>query len=342
MFINNVFPSPKTLRISFICCISVLILGLITLSWNLIYYNHSWHHSIFYTNGHINSNFILAFSIALSCLIIFGTPYIFVRKKTQIKVIKIISYILFGLYNCAALATLVTIIVAIFYLFQDYNNIRLDNQLASENSTELHEAVDSVINRSSQERLSGNTGTFDNKDYMILNPHGYFDYDDHELNEYMLKAARSGYAPAQNYAGEQFHDKAKWKNNNHWGYKQWDNSTSSECHDELSRATYWWLKAAEQNNSAAQENLGKMWMKEILSDKPFSFEEAQYWLTKAANNGKISSYYYLGMLYRDYSIAESAKYFKAGAEKGDENCMIMLEDPDYIDVRITTSSPQPK
>lgn len=48
------------------------------------------------------------------------------------------------------------------------------------------------------------------------------------------------------------------------GISRWDNSMTEYCFEELNRATYWWMKAAEQNYAYAQENLGKLWLKAIV------------------------------------------------------------------------------
>lgn len=68
------------------------------------------------------------------------------------------------------------------------------------------------------------------------------------------------------------------------------------CFEELNRATYWWMKAAEQNYAYAQENLG--------------------------------------MLCRDTSLSDAARYWRAGAERGNEDCRRMLENPDFIDITV--------
>ena len=307
------FPSKKINRISYSLCIIAFFIGIIALAWNILYYCHVWHHQIFCEN-HDTEGIISAFALSLSIVLLCFVSYLILHKKTTSKVLRITSLILFGIYNCAALATLVLFIFDSFNYKRDYNDMRLDNQLISEDVIKFHESVDSVIARSTNHSL----------------------YCESELNDYMMLAARCGYAPAQNYVGVFFHEQAK-KINDRYGYNSnctvlLNKPITDDCQEELNRATYWWLKAAEQNHNTAQENLGRLWMKDILGTQSYSYGDAKYWLTKAANNGKISAYYFLGMLCRDTSLSEAAKCFKIGAEKGNEECMKMLENPDFIDV----------
>ena len=316
------FPSKKVNRISYCLCIIAFFLGLIALAWNIIYDCHVWHHRIFYEN-HYTDGISIAFALSLFILLLCFVSYVILNKKTTSKVLRIASLILFGIYNCAALATFVLVFYDSLNYKRDYNDMRLDNQLMSEDVIKFHESVDSVIARSTNHSL----------------------YCESELNDYMMLAARCGYAPAQNYVGVFFHEQAKKKNDNRYGYNRngkvrWNKSMTDYCQEELNRATYWWLKAAEQNHESAQENLGMLWMKAILGTQTYSYGDAKYWLTQAANNGKISAYYYLGMLCRDTSLSDAAKYFKIGAEKGNEDCLKMLENPDFIDVEVATSSPR--
>lgn len=303
------FPSKKLNIVSLVFCIIAVILGFVGLSWNLIYNFHSWHNYIFRENLYYEG-VIGSYVIVLSCFFVFWFVYLFLHKKTNNKVSSIISYVSFGVFNLAALAAIALVIGDSLTYKRDFNDIRLDNQLASENSDKFHESIDSIIARSTNHDL-----------YVQYGP-----------DDYMMLAARSGYAPAQNFIGVYFHEQAKKINDREYGYDNWDVSSTYYCKEELDRATYWWLKAAKQNNEVAQENLGRLWMKEVLGNKSYSFDDAKYWLTQAANNGRISAYYYLGMLHRDSTLSEAAHYFKKGAEKGDENCMRMLENPDFIDV----------
>ena len=75
-------------------------------------------------------------------------------------------------------------------------------------------------------------------------------------------------------------------------------------------------------------------MKSILSNQPYDFGEARFWLTEATKNGVVSAYYYLGLLCKDISLADAVQYWKMGAEKGNEDCNRMLENPVFIDVTV--------
>lgn len=303
------FPSKKINRISYSLCIIAFFIGIIALAWNILYDCHVWHHRIF-CEKHDTEGIINAFALSLSIVLLCFVSYLILHKKNTSKVLRITSLILFGIYNCAALATLVLFIFDSINYKRDYNDMRLDNQLMSEDIIKFHESVDSVIARSTYHSL----------------------YYESEPNDYMMLAARCGYAHAQNHVGVFFHAQAKKINDKRYGYNRWDESMTDYCQEELNRATYWWLKAAEQNHKSAQHNLGLMCMKAILGTQSYSYGDAKYWLTEAANNGNISAYYFLGMLCRDTSLSEAAKYFKIGAEKGNEDCMKMLENPDFIDV----------
>lgn len=302
----------KIIRIlSKVICITAIILGVFALCWNVIYDSHSWHNYIFRETRY-TEDIIGRFALCILCFLVFGIAFILIKKKSENKIIKISAYILFALYNIAALIIIALVIGDSLTYKRDYNDMKLDNQLISENSDKFHEAIDSIISRSTNRRV----------------------YDLSEPNDYMMLAARCGYSPAQNYMGVYFHEHAKKINDGKYAYRNWNNSMTDYCQEELNRATYWWLKAAEQNHKDAQENLGLLWMKEILGTQMYSYGDAKFWLTEAANNGKSSAYYYLGLLCRDYSLSEAAKYFKEGAERGDENCLRMLENPVFIDIQI--------
>ena len=301
------FPS-KRIRIASVTLSAIaLVAGLMALVWNIIYYNHRWNHILlceYRVDGVIGM-----LSVSLSCLIVFGGAFLLLRKRLTNRIKRILYYVAFGLYNCAALATIVLVAYdSIKFLGPNYTDIRLDNQLASDDADKFHEAVDSVIARTENHML----------------------YDEPSPNEYMMKAAREGYAPAQNYIGVYFHEQAKKWNDRIYGHRVLDDASTPECQEYLNRATYWWMKGAKQNHGRSQENLGRMKGKLLLSNQPYNYEEAKYWLTRAAKNGSESAYYYLGLLCRDHSVTEAVRYWEIGAKKENEDCMRMLENPDYI------------
>lgn len=305
----------KKVRIAFASIsIVALLTGLLTLIWCIIYDTHHWsYRMIFHKNWYIEDK-LGVLCVTLGGLIVFWILCHLLSKKNARKIFKVLSYVSFGLYNISAIATIAVVGYLSIDFCRDYKDYNLDCQLSSEDAVKVHEAVDSVIARVSWNDI-------------------YREYNEPESpNDYIMKAARNGYAPAQNYIGCWFHGKAKEINNRKYGSGKWSNNNSYYCEEELTRATYWWLRAAKQNHETAQENLGRMRMNDILSSQPYDFEEAKRWLTKAANNGKISAYYYLGELYQDSIISESVRYWRIGAKKGNENCKRMLENPDFIDI----------
>lgn len=336
----NTFPSKKVLRISYCFSALAFFLGSIALAWCLLYTCHTWHDTIFcmpiHNNDYQYSDFAPFILIAISVLLLFLIYFLFLRKKNcNNKLLKITYTVVFALYNCAALSIITLFICDSFHYNRGYNNIRLDNQLTSEDVNKFHESIDSIIARSIIARSTGN--------YDLYRP--FFFEEDSTPNDYIMLAARRGYAPAQYYVGTFFHEQAKIINNHRYGHNseytvRWNNSMTEYCQEQLNRATYWWLKAAEQGHEKAQRNLGRLWMKSLLGTQHYSYLDAKYWLTEATKNGDVSAYYYLGMLYRDTNLSEAAQYFKIGAAKGNEKCMEMLENPDFIDIELDSSSPR--
>lgn len=302
------FKSTKIRFLSISVTIASLLIGLTALVWNLILYYHVWNHQIFKENHYVDG-IIKTLCVFLLSTIIFWICFFFFKKKIENKTYKILSYISYGLYNASAIITIIIVVIISIDLDRGVEDYKLDCQLASDNETKVHEAVDSIIARSTNVDL----------------------YNSEDLNEHIMKAARSGYAPAQNYVGVYFHEKAKQINDRNIGPGKWGITDSYFCQEELNRATFWWLKAANQNYGIAQENLGKLKMNILLTNQPYNFKEAEYWLKEATKNDIVSAYYYLGLLWRDRSISEAGRYWQIGAEKGNEDCKKMLENPEFID-----------
>lgn len=305
------FSSKKLNITSIVLAVAALAVGLASLIWYLILDNHNWNHGIFRQNYHTDA-ILGELSIAIVSLVVLWGCFYFLKRKITNKICKILSYITYTLYNIATIAIIIISLCASLDFGRDYNNYKLDNQLSSNDIVKFHEAID----------------------YIIARLHNDYSYNGDKVNYYMMKAARDGYAPAQNYVGGFFHEQAKKQNDKHFGHDKWDCNETSFCQENLTRATYWWLKAANQNYGKAQENLGRMKMKSILSNQPYSFGEARFWLTEAAKNGVVSAYYYLGLLCKDICVADAVQYWRMGAEKGNEDCNRMLENPDFIDVTV--------
>lgn len=294
-----------------------IVIGFSMTIWSIIYDNHSWNHHILRENHYIDG-IIGPLCVALAAIVVFWICNRILKMKLNGNVGKILSTVSFFCYNAAAVATVIIAACNPMGVVRDIKDYQLDCQLASDDPVKVHEAVDSVVDR----------------------VHNYDLYGENGINEYMMKAARDGYAPAQNYIGVYFHEQAKKMNDRLFGHGKWSITETSFCQEELNRATYWWLKAARQNHGRAQENLGRMEMNDLLSNRPYCFEDARFWLTEAAKNGIWSAYYYLGLLYRDRSIREAVRYWKTGAEKGNEDCCRMLENPDFIDVTLSETNRQ--
>lgn len=291
------FPSKKIRIASSILCVLALVMGLLSITWVIIYRNHDWHHYLFYNSYYIDG-------CKIACLIFIGSllfwvAYRVINSKFKSRVCPKISYVIYGLYNAGALAFLIVLACNLWQIQHSFTDVRLDNQLASDNLEELCEAADSIVARSDYQTLC-------TEPYDIFNP-----------NEFMMRAARKGCAPAQFHVGVFFHYHARYNE----GHEQ---------EELLNRAAYWLLKAAAQNYSIAQLNLGRMKTGELLSNWSYDFEGAKQYFLQAAENGCVSAYFYLGKLYRNIDLPEASYYWEMGAKKGDEDCMRMLEDPAFI------------
>jgi TPR repeat protein len=121
--------------------------------------------------------------------------------------------------------------------------------------------------------------------------------------DWYTKAAKLGYAPAQNNLG--------------WIYQK---GTNVELSDKA--AEFFYRKAAEQGNAAAQFNLGLMYFignRVLLRD----FKQAASWYLKAAEQGYVLAQNELGMMYEnalgvEVSLVQADKWYSIAAQTGDE------------------------
>ena len=113
---------------------------------------------------------------------------------------------------------------------------------------------------------------------------------------WLLKAAELGDADAQNKVGVCFHD----------GYGAVQNTE---------KANYWYVKAANQGNIYAMNNL------RLLYDNQKNKEEALKWARMGAEHGHIECQYFLGDAYNDGNglkedIDQAAYWYKKAADSG--------------------------
>ena len=136
------------------------------------------------------------------------------------------------------------------------------------------------------------------------------------INE-LRKMAESGNVNAQFRLGVHYEglDWEKW---------QWGDVRDAE------RAAYWYLQAAEQGHSAAQNNLSSFYEQGKGVEK--NLQKALYWLYKAVENNEDFALRRLGDHYRDglypyisKDINKAKEYWKKAADLGDEDARKRLE-----------------
>lgn len=131
---------------------------------------------------------------------------------------------------------------------------------------------------------------------------------------YYRKAAEQGYAKGQWEFGYMYHCGSVVKQN----YQQ---------------AAYWYLKAAEQDNSGFQYDLGKMYFHggEVVEQ---NYQQAMYWFRKAAEQGDFRGVRLLGILYK-YGMGvpkdetEAAKWLQIAAEQSDADAQETLQELNF-------------
>ena len=173
-------------------------------------------------------------------------------------------------------------------------------------------------------------------------PGSGFEQDYDKAFEYMEKAANLGYAEAQNALGGMY-----------------ANGTGVAQDDK--KAAEWLTKAAEQGNAYAQFNLAMMYYRgrgvELNKEKAMEllkkaadqdivdaqenlgiiygmdmdYENAVYWLTKAAENGAVKSQLALGQTYMygvgvEQSNEQAEKWLTMAAEQGSSEAKQLLNE----------------
>lgn len=249
-------------------------------------------------------DFCVAYLIEFICLLIFFPLLLVFNKSLTNKLKNILSWFSFIIVNLGCIAIIITIIANTIGLRKAISDYRLDCQLQSDNKELFHESIDAIIPLASNAR-----------------------YCDDEPNEYMLKAARDGYPKAQNAMGCFYHERAKINLSNGDSYN--DKSLIAKSESDFDHAIYWFLKAAQNNNSAAQTNLGRIFMGDLASNRFTDISLAKQWLLKACSLNDLDAFFYLGKIYSNENLRDAWVYWSKGAELGSEDCARELEKPEF-------------
>lgn len=257
-------------------------------------------------------DFAIAYFLEGIGLILFFILFLVSSNKainTIKKIISISSFVILNLGILALVCTLIGNCIGLNRIIKDY---RLDCNLQSDNQELFQQSVDAILPTCSIVR-----DTYQ------------------EPNKFIVKAARDGYAPAQNALGCFYHERGKlnlsraeyeyeYKYN---GTRHHDYIKSSES--DFERSIFWFLKAAQNNYGVAQTNLGRIFMGDLASDRYHNITIAKQWLLKAVNNNDINAYYYLGLIYSGENLRDAYIYWSKGAELGNEDCARELEKPEF-------------
>lgn len=273
----------------------------------LLYSHHNFNADQFET-FYALWDFAIAYLLEGIGLILFFILFLVSSNKAINTIKKIISISSFVIINIGILALVCTLIGNSIGLNRIINDYRLDCNLQSDNQTLFQQSVDAILPTCS-----------------------YIRYTNQEPNKYIVKAARDGYAPAQNALGCFYHERGKlnlssaeYEDN---GSKHHAYIKSSES--DFERSIFWFLKAAQNKYGVAQTNLGRIFMGDLASDRYPNITLAKQWLLKAVQNNDINAYYYLGLIYSDENLRDAYVYWSKGAELGNEDCARELEKPEF-------------
>ena len=97
---------------------------------------------------------------------------------------------------------------------------------------------------------------------------------------------------------------------------------------DVEKAIYWWQKAADAGNSAAQKNLAFCYLKGDGVEK--NVEKAVYWWQKAADAGDSTAQYRLAFCYLkgegiEKDVEKAVYWWQKAADAGDSDAEYMLE-----------------
>ena len=130
----------------------------------------------------------------------------------------------------------------------------------------------------------------------------------HFAAQWYTRAAKSGYAPAQNNLG--------------WIYQRATNTAGGYIELSDSVAESWYRKAAMQGNATAEFNLGLMYYignRVLLRD----WKQAAAWFFKSAEQGYTMAQNRLGQMYEnaqgvEVSLVQADKWYIIAAQAGNE------------------------
>ncbi len=268
----------------------VWLIAVIGLILCLLYSKRHWNDDQFET-FYAHWDFFIAYLIEAIALTIFFVTFLISSKKSEGILRKVVSAISFVMLCAGTLAVVITLIANTIGIGKVIKDYKLDCQLESDNRELFYEAVDALIPYASS-------------------PTYYFV----EPNSYILKAARQGYPRAQNAMGCFYYNRATQK---------------SQPEDDFDHATYWFIKAAQNDYAPAQTNLGRILMGDLESNRQPDTELAKQWLIMACNDDYVEAFYYLGKIYSEENKRLAYDYWSKGAELGSEECARQLETPEF-------------
>lgn len=263
----------------------------------LIYDTRHWN-SVKFDTFYACYDFFLAYLFESIGIILFFIILLISTKGKNTAFKKIAAITSAIIVSAGVLAVIITLICNTIDIHKVLKDYELDCQLESKSKRLFNEAVDSLI----------------------VYPAKWYS-DTNEPDPFVLKAARNGYPKAQNTIGCFYHNKALITLDTSSNYQDADTY--------FDRALFWFLKAAQNDYSVAQTNLGRIFMGDLKSNRHTDTAVAKNWLFKAIANGDINAFYYLGKIYSTENLRDAYVYWSKGAELGDEDCARELEKPEF-------------
>jgi len=156
--------------------------------------------------------------------------------------------------------------------------------------------------------------------------------------EWMKKSAEQNYSPAQYNLGAMYysneaitqdleesfawHSKSAKNNDTEASYRSqynlgWAYETGSGVSKNLKLASDWYLKASNNNIARAQSKMAEFFYKGTGADQDYA--KSIYWAKKAAEQGSVNGYYWLGMCYEngngiEKDLVNAYKFFYLAAK----------------------------
>ncbi len=285
----------------------ILIIGVLCAVLCILYSNRKWNSEYFET-FYAHWDFQTAYIVECIVLLIFFIVFLISTKSGSRTINKICGWGSLTITVSGCLAIFITLFLNCFGIGKAINDYRLDCNLQSTDVDKFHQSVDSLIPSMSE---------------------GIEWYA--EPNEFMLKAARDGYAPAQNAMGRFFLERAKdaFARAEYQHHNTDRQPLLKQADADFDHALFWFMKSAQNGNPKAQTNLGLIFMGEIQSNRETNLDLAKYWLLKACKSNFATAFYYLGNIYADENLRDAYIYWSKGSELGNEDCTRALEKPEF-------------